>query len=101
MDWLIEPLQQIQWAILHWIAGLLWAMDRMLLIGGVLIHSLRKWITDPGGLITLVLTQLLQDPGNSQLLKAYIAGGVLLALVLAALWFMLRPLLGAGASAPV
>src|SRR5215212_10042287 len=101
MDWIQEPLEQIQWAILHWLAGLLWSVDRLFLIAGVMIHSLRRWITDPGGLITLVLTQFLQDPAGSQLIKTYVAGGVLLALLLAAFWFFLRPLLGAGAGAPV
>jgi hypothetical protein len=101
VDWIQEPLEQLQWGLLHWLAGLFWAADRLLLIGGVLIHSLRRWITDPSGLITLVLTQLLQDPTGSQLIKTYIAGGVLLALLTAAFWFFLRPLLGAGAGAPV
>jgi hypothetical protein len=101
MDWIQEPLEQIQWAVLHWLAGLLWSVDHLLLMGGVLIHSLRRWITDPGGLITLVLTQFLQDPAGSQLIKTYLAGGVLLALLLAAFWYFLRPVLGTGAGAPV
>lgn len=101
MDWIQEPLERIEWSLLHWVAGIFWAIgDRMLLIGAVLINSARKLIVDPSGLINLVLTQLLQDPTGSQILKTYIAGAVLLALLLAAGWYILRPLIGQNIQSP-
>lgn len=93
MDWLQDPLEQLQWGILHWVATLCWNLDRLLLMGAVLIHTVRKWITQPSGIINMVTTYLLQDEGSVSL-KTYIAGAILLALLLASFVFILRPLIG-------
>ncbi len=93
MDWLQDPLEQLQWGVLHWAATLFWNIDRLILMGAVLIHTIRKWITQPSGIINMVTTYLLQDEGSASL-KTYIAGAILLALLLASFVFILRPLIG-------
>ncbi len=93
MDWLQDPLEQLQWGVLHWVATLFWNIDRLILMGAVLIHTIRKWITQPSGIINMVTTYLLQDEGSASL-KTYIAGAILLALLLASFVFILRPLIG-------
>src|SRR4051794_19374263 len=63
MDWISDPLDRLQWALWHFIATIFWAVDRLVLIGAVLIHTLRKWITNPGGIIDLVMSSMLQGEG--------------------------------------
>src|SRR5205814_4768030 len=93
MYWISDPLDRLQWALWHFLTTIFWAVDRLVLIGAVLIHSLRKWITNPGGVIDLVMSSMLQ--GEQALsLKTFIAGAILLALLLAAFVFILRPLIG-------
>src|SRR5690349_7936353 len=97
MDWIAEPLDRLQWALWHFLTTIFWAVDRLVLIGAVLIHSLRRWVTDPDGVIDLVTASMLQgEPAAS--LKTFIAGAILLALLLAAFIFILRPLIGQGHS---
>src|SRR5690349_14102310 len=94
LDWLQEPLEQVQWSLEQVVATLFWNLDRQLLIGAVLIHSVRKWITNPGGIIDLALTELLVNSGSA-VIKNLVAGAVVLALLGAAMFVALRPLLGA------
>src|SRR4051812_50207612 len=95
MDWISDPLDRLQWALWHFLATIFWAVDRLVLIGAVLIHTLRKWITNPGGIIDLVMSSMLQGEGAVSL-KTFMAGGVLFGLLLAAFFFILPPLLGRG-----
>jgi hypothetical protein len=94
LDWLQEPLEQVQWSLEQVVATLFWNLDRQLLIGAVLIHSVRKWITNPGGIIDLAMTELLVNSGSA-VIKNLVAGAVVLALLGAAMFVALRPLLGA------
>jgi hypothetical protein len=95
LDWLQEPLEQVQWSLEQVVATLFWNLDRQLLIGAVLIHSVRKWITNPGGIIDLAMTELLVNSGSA-VIKNLVAGAVVLALLGAAMFVALRPVLGAG-----
>jgi hypothetical protein len=93
MDWILDPIDRLQWALWHFLATIFWAIDRLVLIGAVLIHSLRKWITRPEGVIDLVMSSMLQGE-QAVSLKTFVAGAILLALLLAAFVFILRPLIG-------
>ena len=93
LDWLQEPLEHVQWSIERVLATLAWNVDRQLLIGAVLIHSLRKWITGQGGILDLAMVQLLVSP-ESSVIKDLVAGAVVLALLVAAIMFALRGVLG-------
>lgn len=97
MDWISDPLDRLQWSLWHFLATIFWAVDRLVLIGAVLIHTLRRWITNPGGIIDLVMSSMLQGEGALSL-KTFMAGAILLALLLAAFIFILRPLIGSGHS---
>lgn len=97
MDWLQDPLDRFQWAVWHFLATIFWAIDRLALVGAVLIHTVRKWITNPNGIIDLVMNSMLQGEGAASL-KTFVAGAILLALLLSAFVFILRPLLGSGQS---
>ena len=107
MDWISDPLDRLQWALWHFLATIFWAVDRLVLIGAVLIHTLRRWITNPGGIIDLVMSTMLQGAGAVSL-KTFMAGAILLALMLGCLYlhsaahYRPRPLAGGPAqSVPV
>lgn len=97
MDWISEPLDHLQWGLWHFLATVFWAVDRLVLMGAVLIHTLRKWITNPNGIIDLVMSSMLQGETAAGL-KTFMAGAILLALLLAVFVFILRPLIGQGHS---
>ena len=63
----------MQWSLERVVATLFWNLDRQLLIGAVLIHSVRKWITGQHGVIDLAMAELLVN-GGSAVIKNLVAG---------------------------
>src|SRR5207302_9963272 len=84
-----------QYALWLVVSQLFWACDQLLLLAGVQLHSWRRLLLSPDGLVDLILNYFFHDAGAT-LLKGYIGAAVTAALLLAAVVYALRFLANAG-----
>ncbi len=89
-DWMLIPGQYFACLFFYAIAWFWWRLDQAVLLAAVLINYFRQWLqTD---VLDFTMSLLLQ-PGTGNAILPFIAGGVMLAVVLGAIFLLLRPLL--------
>src|SRR6188472_3870231 len=80
--------------ILNMVAGILWTIDRIMMMLAAILHWFRVLLVGGGGqdnLLGVLMTQLLQ--GN-ELLKQLVYLGMMMAFVVLAFTLIARPLIG-------
>src|SRR5579859_533781 len=88
-DWLQEPIDHAEWQVLYWVGQGLWWLDRQMLQFAIMIHSARKLISDPGGLIQIAMEEIFRGDG-SDITKTLVTGMLQLAFTLVVLMLALR-----------
>lgn len=93
LDWAYGLLQYAIWFILQAIGIGLWKLDQGILAGAIFIHGLRHFLSDPNGLISLVITRAFGSGTGGQAVKSLFGDALRLAMIMLAITLALRALL--------
>lgn len=90
LDWAYAILQHGLWILLSWVGVGLWKMDQGILAGAIFIHGLRHFLSDPNGLISLIIARAFGSGPGGQAIKALFGDALRLALAVLAITLAVR-----------